>query len=122
MSSEILQSNQDGLVEARIRGVMTLADQHALESAAKGIIDAGGKASLLVTLEDFEGWEKNDGWGENLQFQFDYGDEIARIAIVGDQRWKEEALLFVGKGFRDTAIEFFSTDSLNVAKAWIQGN
>ena len=120
MASEIFESKEEGWVRARISGVMVLADQMALEAVAKRLIDAGQKTSLLVTLDDFEGWEKNEAWGDDLQFQLEYGSEIARIAIVGDERWKDQALLFVGKGFRDTQIEFFPTGSSDIAEAWLR--
>ena len=29
------------------------------------------------------------------------------MAVVGDERWRDATMLFVGKGFRDTAIAFF---------------
>ena len=121
MSNQILPSQEDDIVHARISGVMTLADQQALETLAKKLIDAGRKVRLLVTLADFEGWEKNEAWGDDLQFQLDYGNDILRIAIIGEHRWKDQALMFVGKGFRDTAIEFFVPDSLDAAKAWVRG-
>jgi len=120
MTHEILQCNEDGIVHARLSGAMTLADQQALEGLAKRMIDAGGKVRLLVTLEGFESWEKDSAWGDDLGFQLDYGNDIVRIAVVGDQRWKDQALMFLGKGFRDTAIEFFPPDSLAVAKDWVQ--
>jgi hypothetical protein len=120
MTHEILHFNGDGIVHARLRGTMTLADQQALEGLAKSLIDAGGKVRLLVTLEEFEGWQKDSAWGDDLGFQLDYGNKIVRIAVVGDQRWKDQALMFVGKGFRDTEVEFFQPDSLARAKAWIQ--
>ena len=120
MTHEILQNNEDGIVHARLSGTMTLSDQQALEALAKRLIDAGGKVRLLVTLEAFEGWEKDSGWGDDLGFQLDYGNEIVRIAVVGEPRWKEQALMFLGKGFRDTEIEFFQPDSLAGAKDWIQ--
>ena len=120
MTHEILHCNEDGIVHARLSGAMTLADQQALEDLAKRLIDAGGKVRLLVTLEEFEGWEKDAAWGDDLGFQLDYGNDIVRIAVVGDQRWKDQALMFVGKGFRDTEIEFFQPDALAGAKAWIQ--
>lgn len=120
MTHEILHSNEDGIVHARLSGAMTLADQQALEDLARRLIDAGGKVRLLVTLEDFEGWAKDSAWGDDLGFQLDYGNEIVRIAVVGDPRWKDQALMFVGKGFRATEIEYFQPDSLAGAKGWIQ--
>jgi SpoIIAA-like len=119
MTNEIIHKD-DGVVHARISKLMTLADQRALEALAKKLIDAGQKVRLLVTLEAFEGWERNEAWGDDLRFMLEYGNEIARIAIVGDEQWKDQALMFVGKGFRGTEIEFFSPGSLKAAEEWIR--
>jgi hypothetical protein len=48
-----------------------------------------------------------------------HGDDIARIAIVGDPRWMDQTLAFAGKGFRATEIEFFPPSSAKEADLWI---
>ena len=58
-------------------------------------------------------------WADDLDFQASHGNDIARIAIVGDERWRDDALLYVGKGFRRTGITFFTPDALEAAKAWL---
>lgn len=121
MTHEFLPSAQDDLVQARLSGTMTPADQRAFESLARKLVDAGGKVRLLVTLDGFEGWEKGAGWGDDLEFQFGYGNEIVRIAVVGDAIWKEQALMYLGKGFRDTGIEFFPPHEMAAARAWVDG-
>ena len=121
MTHEFLPSGQDGLVQARLSGTMTPADQRAFERMAKRLVDAGDEVRLLVTLDGFEGWEKGAGWGDDLEFQFEYGNEIVRIGVVGDPIWKEQALMYLGKGFRDTEIEFFPPNDLEAARAWVDG-
>lgn len=117
---EDMRTDGSGLVEASVRGVMSVADQRALEDMARRIVDGGQAARLLVTLDGFEGWAKDAAWGEDLEFQFDYGARIAKVAIVGDPTWKEQALLYVGKGFRETCIEYFAPDELSLATSWIE--
>jgi len=119
MANEIIQASEDGVVHARISGVMTPEDQRALESLARRLIDAGQKITLLVTLEDFNGWKKDTAWDDDLDFQFNHGNDIARIAIVGDSQWRDQAFLYTGKSFRSTEVEFFTPESLDAAKAWI---
>ena len=121
MAHEIVECDESGIVQARISGVMTPADQQAFEQMAKRLIDAGGKVRVLVTLDGFTGWEQGPDWGDDLAFQFEYGNDIARIAVVGDPRWKDQALMYLGKGFRETAIEYFPPEALPVAKAWVHG-
>jgi hypothetical protein len=41
------------------------------------------------------------------------------MAIVGDERWRDEALAFTGKGFRPTAIDFFPAARLTEARLWL---
>lgn len=119
MAHDIIQANADGVVHARISGVMTPGDQQALEGLARRLIDAGQTVSLLVTLEDFEGWKKDPAWADDLDFQASHGNDIAKIAIVGDPRWRDDACLYVGKGFRRTDVAFFDNDHLDAAKAWL---
>jgi hypothetical protein len=118
MTTEITQSDAGDVVHARISGVMTLADQRALEAFAKNLIDAQQQVRLVVTLEAFEGWEKSESWSDDLQFQLQYGNGITKIAIVGDAQWKDPAFLFVGKGFRSTDVEYFTPGARDAAEAW----
>jgi hypothetical protein len=120
MTHHILQTEADNIVRARISGLMTLDDQRALEAVAKTVIEAGHDVRVVVSLEAFEGWEKSEAWGDNLQFQFEYGGKLARIAVVGDERWKEQAFLFLGKGFRDTEVEFFPAGASQAAESWLR--
>lgn len=49
-----------------------------------------------------------------------HGNDVDKMALVGDERWKEEALLFVGKGLRSTEVEFFPSSSLKKAEEWVR--
>lgn len=119
MAHQIMQADDDGVVHARLTGVMTPDDQHALEDLARRLIDAGQTLSLLVTLEDFQGWKKDPAWADDMDFQASHGNAIARIAIVGDERWRDDACLYVGKGFRRTGVAFFAPEALGAAKTWL---
>lgn len=119
MAHDIIQANEDGVVHVRISAVMTPEDQQALEALARRLIDAGRSLSLLVTLENFQGWKKDPAWADDLDFQASHGNDIARIAIVGNPRWREDAFLYVGKGFRRTGVAFFAPEDMDAAKAWL---
>ncbi|MCL7421881.1 MAG: STAS/SEC14 domain-containing protein [Methylobacter sp.] len=106
MAYEILGIDNE-IMRVRISGVMRLADQKALQQAARDLIDRGLKPRLLVMAENFEGWEKAEGW-EDVGFLMGHGDSMVKMAIVGDERWKEQVFMFTGKGLRTTEIEFFS--------------
>ena len=118
MACEIIKI-ADSVVHARIRDVMQAADQKMLESVAVKLIEEGKKVRLLAVLENFKGWEKG-GAGGDLGFMLEHYDDIVKMAIVGDERWKEETFLYVGKGLRSTEIEFFPPSALKQAEEWVK--
>ena len=117
MACEIIKIT-DSLIHARIRDVMRIADQKVLESAAMELIGKGKKVRLIAIMDDFRGWEKSEAWGD-VGFMAKHGDDIVKMALVGDEQWKEETFLFVGKGLRSTEIEFFPSSSLKQAEEWV---
>ena len=47
------------------------------------------------------------------------GQHIEKMAIVGDEKWRDDTLAFNAKGFRPTALEFFAAAGLNQARTWL---
>ena len=118
MACEIIKT--DGAVlHVRIKGVMQLADQEVLYAAAKKLIAQGFKPRVLVIAENFQGWEKGADWGD-VSFMTDYGDDIVKMAIVGDEKWKEQVFMFTAKDLRKTPIEYFAPTALAQAEAWVR--
>ena len=118
MAHQIVEIS-DNLIHIKLQGVMQVADQEALQAQARRLIAQGKKPRLLAILDDFQGWEKSDAW-ENIDFLMEHGDRVERMAIVGEERWKEEALTFVAKGLRKTEIEYFVPSALVLAEAWVR--
>jgi stage II sporulation SpoAA-like protein len=71
-----------------------------------------------VLLDGFGGWERHRDWGD-VTFAMGAGRNIEKMAIVGDEKWRDEALAFTAAGFRPTAIEFFAASQLADAKRWL---
>jgi len=118
MACEIIRID-DVILHARISGIMRAADMKSLQSAFMDLFRHGIKVRLLVTLENFKGWEKEADWGD-VDFQIAHGNDIEKIAFVGDEKWKDDAFAFVGKGLRSTQIEFFPAASAKDAEIWIR--
>ena len=118
MTCEIIKI-EDKLLTVRMEGIMRLADQEAVQRVMEGVIGKYGSAKLLVIAENFQGWSKKDDWGD-MAFLMEYGDSVTKMAIVGEERWKENAFVFAGKGLRETEIEFFTRDKLDEAEGWIR--
>lgn len=108
----------DAVLTIRISGVMKLSDQQSLQTAGAEWMRKGRKLRLLIALVDFKGWEKGVDWGD-VGFLMSHGDDIAKMAFVGDERWRDQVFAFVGKGFRKTEIEFFSASSMQEAENWV---
>jgi hypothetical protein len=117
MPVEIISSSGK-LLELKIRGTLKKADHERIIQIAKATIEREGKIRALIVVEDFEGWEQHEAWGD-VSFMMEEGQQIEKMAIVGDEKWKDDALAFTAKGFRPTAIEFFPPSRLNEARTWL---
>lgn len=114
-----IQYEPDNLCLLRISGVLQRAELGAGQDYLARKIDAGSKPRLLVILETFEGWERGADWSD-LDFMFSHGDEIVKIAIVGEPRWEPQALAFAGAGFRRASVKFFPIDQQAQGRAWLE--
>ena len=106
------------LLQLKVRGMLKKADYDRIIQIAKEAIAREGKIRALAILEGFEGWERHEEWGD-VSFMIGQGQHIEKMAIVGDEKWRDDALAFTAKGFRPTAIEFFGTSRLNEARTWV---
>ena len=60
---------------------------------AREAIAREGKVRALAILEGFEGWERHDDWGD-VSFMTEQGRHLEKMAIVGDVKWRDDALAF----------------------------
>jgi len=118
MSAEII-SHFDGIVTAKITGKLTHADLTAMQQDAFGIIGREGGIRVLIICEDFQGWGKEGDW-EDVSFQNKSDPYINKMALVGDKKWADLALMFTGKGFREFPIEYFEPGEIDKARAWLK--
>ena len=102
----------------RLTGKLTVTEFQQFQDMATQSLERFGQFRLLVELEDFQGWSRESGWEDSYFLTEDTG-RLSRLAFVGDEKWKDEVFMFVGKEMRSTAIEFFPQDQLDQAKAWL---
>ncbi|HEU5134816.1 MAG TPA: STAS/SEC14 domain-containing protein [Steroidobacteraceae bacterium] len=116
MSAEI--ANVSGhVLTMKVSGTLTQAELAGMQSAAAGLISAGGKWRILVLTENFEGWERGGTWND---FSFtDHDASVERMAIVGERRWEELTLLFTAQGLRAFPIEYFEPGQIAEARQWL---
>jgi len=116
MSAEI--ANVSGhVLTMKVSGTLSQAELAGMQSAAAGVISAGGKWRILVLTENFEGWERGGTWND---FSFtDHDASIERMAIVGERRWEQLTMLFTASGLRGFPIEYFEPGQLAEARQWL---
>jgi hypothetical protein len=56
-----------------------------------------------------------------MSFYFAHGDALTRIAIVGEERWRSEALMFAAADLRRGPVEFFVPSEMDTAQTWLAG-
>jgi hypothetical protein len=117
MSAELL-GLLEGVLTVRISGKLTQPELAQVQTAAAKIIDSQGKGRFLIIVDDFQGTEKEGDWGD-VSFQVRYDPMIEKIAIVGEKKWEDLALMFTAKGVRRVAIEYFQSTEMAKARAWL---
>jgi stage II sporulation SpoAA-like protein len=115
-----LHHESGNLYRVDLRGTLKKAEFERSQSDLAAEIGRLGSVRLLFVLEGFDGWEPTDNWSD-LSFYATKGQAIDRIAIVGDERWRSETLMFAGADLRKAAVEFFPTHELSQARAWLAG-
>jgi len=115
MSMEMRTEGQR-LLTVRLHGILRRAELDECQRAAAKIIRDAGKVAALILLDGFQGWERTEAWGD-VSFLTEYDTDIEKIAIVGEERWRDEVLIFAGAGVRHSPVRYF-TDPTS-ARAWL---
>lgn len=111
------QLDHDNVYRVEISGLLGETDFGTLQQSAAAEIKKTGKIRLLIVLNHFTGWAPGN-W-HNLAFYIQHGADIERIAIVGDERWRSETLMFAGADLRKGAVEYFSPPYRREADTWL---
>ena len=109
------------IVTAKITGELSRADVTLIQTAARQAIQRCGKISALFFLDQFRGWKTEPGWGD-MTFLNEHDKNIAKIAIVGETRWKDDVCAFLAKGFRSAAVEYFLPSEPYKARQWLKAS
>jgi stage II sporulation SpoAA-like protein len=113
-----VQHEQNNVYRLDVRGTLQKHDFQRCQETLIGEMSRVGTIRLLFVLEGFEGWDQKDDW-RDMTFYTKYGSSIDRIAIVGDERWRSETLMFAGADLRRAPVQFFAAGSLDQARAWV---
>ena len=117
----ILSKEDDTLFRVEMRGMVRKADLDRCQERLAAEMRTLGPVRILFVLDGFEGWDSRDNWSD-LTFYAKHGDDIDRIAIVGDERWRSEAMMFAVADLRRAPVEFFAGSASKdaAARAWLK--
>ena len=118
--SAYLEQDPDRLFVLRVGNKLKKPELNAVEAEFVKKSAGAGTIKLLVLLEDFTGWERDEAWGET-DFFFSHRNDFEKIAVVGKPRWEAEVLAFTGAGLRKGPVKFFYETGESEARAWLAG-
>jgi hypothetical protein len=101
-----------------ISGVLSRQEFARSEADLKVELARVGTAKLLCVLRGFQGWENGGDWHE-MGFYVTHGNAITRIAIVGDERWRDLTMMFASADLRKAPVEFFAPTDIARARDWL---
>lgn len=113
-----LRHDRGNVYQVDISGLLRKSELDECQASLVAEMARQRSVRLLFRLTDFRGWEPGANWGD-LTFYVKHGPRIERIAIVGDERWRGEALMFAGADLRPAPVEFFVPDDVERARAWL---
>ena len=116
-----LHHENDSTYRMDVNGRLGRDEYVVCESEMSEAIRNRGSIKLLCVLRDFEGWESHPGWSD-LTFYSKSANAITRIAIVGAEKWRDEALIFAAAGLRPAPVEFFPESNLTQARDWLSAD
>ncbi len=108
----------DDLFVIKVQGVLTFEDVREVEKRARAELDRSLKTKLLVLADQFSGWGKEGDWGD-LTFMYEYDSYIEKSAVVANEKWKDEILMYLGAGRRQAQVKFFFDDEAEDARDWL---
>jgi len=109
----------NGVHTVIVRGKLSAEMIKRLEDSGAKEIDEVGTVRVLWDLEHFQGWMEQPGDG-NIDFLLKYDSRIKKIAVVGDPKWKDNAMLFLGAGHRKAEVQYFSAENMHEARRWVR--
>lgn len=118
MAAELIELS-GGLLMLIVSDKLSQAELSEVQRETSKLLQKYDKARILVLAENFQGWEKGGEWAD-FSFQEQNDAKIECMALVGDKRWKELVLAFVGQGLREFPIEYFEHGEVAKARAWLK--
>lgn len=107
------------MVVIRASGVLMRAEVDETKHQISAHMMENGKVLLLVLIEEgFANLQAFASW-DDIAIDRYIQQNITRMAIVGDLRWRDSALLFFLNSVVPFQIEYFKADQEEFARSWL---
>ena len=83
------------------------------------IIDASGPVISAKISGELGKSEVTQIQAAAVTFMTEHDQEITKIAVVGEEQWRDLVFAFLAKGFRQAEVEYFLPGDLAKARAWL---
>jgi hypothetical protein len=108
----------DNVYRIEASGILLKSEMDAIQAATAQEIGRAGKVRLLLVLRNFAGWERGANW-DDVKFYETSQENIERIAIVGEEKWRDQARMFVLADLRKSPVRYFLADEIDKARGWL---
>ena len=120
--SRILTIQADGMIsEADIDGAMNTLEERYPELGVRIAGSAKRRFAILLDWERLEGWEMGAKTVGTLTGKM-LTDIVGRVAIVADERWRDEEERISDIGKKEGEVRFFPVAGRLDALAWLRGD
>jgi hypothetical protein len=107
------------IVVARVSETLHHDDANEQKKAVVEHIAKNGTFKILVILEDsFTSIDPDGDWFDNSDDEI-IQENVEQIAVIGDEKWQDNAVLFFLSGALPIPIKFFKNDQQDFARAWL---
>ena len=105
------------VLHVRASGTLTDADYQEFVPEVERLIASHGTLRLLIELTDFHGWKPGALW-DDLKVYLKHGNEIERMAVVGEKKW-HEWMTRLAKPLLKSEVRYFEHAEASEARRWI---
>jgi len=115
-----IKRDQNGIWVVHFSGELSKGELDAIQAEALRQYAPGQNARVLVMVDDdFRGLTGGTQAWSDVSFIMKHGDQVSKIAIVGDPAWEQDMLMFAGAGVRPAPVKYFYRGQVADARNWL---
>ena len=119
--SVAFRKESEDLLLIHVRGFLKYSDKQEIEMFGRTEIDRTRKVKILVIATGFSGWGKDGDWGDQ-RFMYEYDPYIEKIAVMAEEKWKDQMLEYLRAGRRQASVRFFAPPQAQKAREWLHAD